>query len=76
MAISLLHWQTIKVMNGITINNKQYIFLETSEEFDCDKCDLNKDGYYLSCNVLCENFHELTRGRGGYGVFKELKEEK
>lgn len=30
-------------MNGITINNKQYIFLETSEEFDCDKCDLDKD---------------------------------
>lgn len=62
-------------MNGITINNKQYIFLETSEEddcIDCDKCDLNKDGYSLSCNALCATFHELTCGRGGYGVFKEL----
>ena len=78
-------------MNGITINNKQYIFLETSKDVDCDKCDLDedevcnnsmvcesfhKDGYSLSCDVLCENFHRLTRGRGGYGVFKELKIEK
>lgn len=63
-------------MNGITIKDKQYIFLETSEEFDCDKCDLTKDGYSLSCNALCATFHELTRGHGGYGVFKELKEEK
>jgi len=38
--------------------------------------DLNKDGYYLSCNALCKTFYELTHGRGGYGVFKELKEEK
>lgn len=61
-------------MNGITINDKQYIFIATIEDYviHCDKCDLNS----LSCNVLCENFHELTRGRGGYGVFKELKEEK
>ena len=66
-------------MNGITINDKQYIFLETSEEddcIDCDKCDLNKDGYFLSCNALCVDFNELIHGRGGYGVFKELKEEK
>jgi hypothetical protein len=45
MEISLLHWQTIKVMNGIMINNKQYIFIETSEDFDCDKCDLNDKAY-------------------------------
>ena len=63
-------------MNGITINNKQYIFLETSKDVDCDKCDLTKDGHSLSCNALCATFHELTCGRGGYGVFKELKEEK
>lgn len=65
-------------MNGITINDKQYIFLETSEAFviHCDKCDLNKDGYSLSCNVLCEYFHELIHGRAGYGVFKGLKIEK
>jgi hypothetical protein len=65
-------------MNGITINDKQYIFIATSDDFiiHCDKCDLTKDGYSLSCNALCATFHELTRGHGGYGVFKELKEEK
>lgn len=65
-------------MNGITINDKQYIFIATIEDYGihCDKCDLNKDGYYLSCNALCKNFHELTHGYDGYGVFKELKEEK
>ena len=65
-------------MNGITINNKQYIFIATSEDYTihCDKCDLTKDGYSLSCNVICSIFHELTRGHGGYGVFKELKDEK
>ena len=65
-------------MNGITINNKQYIFLETSEEddcIDCTECDLNKDGYSLSCNALCVD-NELIHGREGCGVFKELKEEK
>ena len=34
-------------MNGITINDKQYIFIATREEddcIDCDKCNLNKDG--------------------------------
>ena len=66
-------------MNGITINDKQYIFIATREEddcIDCDKCNLNKDGYSLSCYVLCENFHDLAHGHGGFGVFKELKEEK
>ena len=65
-------------MNRITINDKQYIFIATSDDFiiHCDKCDLTKDGYSLSCNALCATFHELTRGHGGYGVFKELKEEK
>lgn len=65
-------------MNGITINGKQYIFTATVEDYaiHCDECDLNKDGYSLTCDVLCENFHRLTRGRGGYGVFKELKVEK
>ena len=60
-------------MNGITINDKQYIFIATREEddcIDCDKCNLNKDGYSLSCNVLCENFHDLAHGHGGFGVIK------
>ena len=66
-------------MNGITINDKQYIFITPSKEddcIDCTECDLNKDGCSLTCTVLCENFHELTHERGGYGVFKELKTEK
>lgn len=65
-------------MNGITINDKQYIFIIPSEEddcIDCTECDLNKDGCSLSCNALCVD-NELIHGRGGYGVFKELKVEK
>lgn len=62
-------------MNGITINNKQYIFLETSREVDCDKCDLHEQD---SCkdSVICESFHLLLNGSKGCGVFKELKIEK
>lgn len=63
-------------MNGITINNKQYIFLETSEEVDCDKCDLDEDEV---CNnsMICKSFHCLLHGyEDEVGVFKELKEEK
>ena len=62
-------------MNGIIINDKQYIFLDTSEEVDCDKCDLNEQGGCKN-SVICESFHYLLHGRGGYGVFKELKTEK
>ena len=62
-------------MNGITINNKQYIFLETSREVDCDKCDLNEDEVCRN-SVICESFHYLTHGSEEVGVFKELKEEK
>lgn len=66
-------------MNGIVINDKQYIFIATSEDeycVDCDKCDLKKDGYSSSCDALCINFRYLVHGTNGYGVFKELKEEK
>lgn len=61
-------------MNGITINDKQYIFLETSRDVDCDKCDLDEDDV---CNnsMVCESFHYLLHGIKGCGVFKELKEE-
>ncbi len=60
-------------MNGITINNKQYIFIETSEDVDCNKCDLNDK---IMCSVICSHFHNLIYESAGCGVFKELKEEK
>lgn len=61
-------------MNGITINDKQYIFLKTDKSVDCDKCDLHKqDGCKNS--VICESFHYLLHGSEGCGVFRELKEE-
>lgn len=66
-------------MNGITINNKQYIFIKLDEDVkrvDCDSCDLKKDGYYDPCDAICTYFHTLIHGYSGYGVFKELKTEK
>ena len=62
-------------MNGITINDKQYIFLETSREVDCDKCDLNESDICKD-SVICTDFHFLLHGRIGCRVFKELKIEK
>nr|DAN74380.1 MAG TPA: hypothetical protein [Caudoviricetes sp.] len=62
-------------MNGIIINDKQYIFLKTDKSVDCDKCDLNEDGVCRN-SVICESFHYLLHGSEGCGVFKELKEEK
>jgi hypothetical protein len=61
-------------MNGITINNKQYIFLETSEEVDCDKCDLDSK-FRNGCSFICLHFSEVINGDTSNGVFKELKEE-
>ena len=62
-------------MNGITINDKQYIFLETSREVDCDKCDLDEDNV-CNNNMVCESSPYLLHGIKECGVFKELKEEK
>ena len=62
-------------MNGITINNKQYIFLETSADMGCDQCDLNDEDVCQS-SVICKHFNHLLHGSEGCGVFKELKEEK
>lgn len=62
-------------MNGIIINNKQYIFLETDKSVDCRKCDLDEDDVCKN-SVICESFHHLLHGSEGCGVFKELKEEK
>ena len=62
-------------MNGITINDKQYIFLKTDKSVDCDKCDLDEN-YVCKSSVICKFFHYLLHGSEGCGVFKELKEEK
>lgn len=62
-------------MNGITINNKQYIFLETDDGVDCGNCDLNVDDI-CKCSVICDSFHLLLNGSKGCGIFKELKIEK
>lgn len=62
-------------MNGITINDKQYIFFETSADMGCDQCDLNVDDI-CKCSVICDSFHLLLNGSKGCGVFKELKIEK
>lgn len=62
-------------MNGIIINDKQYIFLKTDKSVDCDKCDLDEDDVCKS-SVICKFFHYLLNGSDGCGVFKELKEEK
>lgn len=60
-------------MNGITIKDKQYVFIATGKDTDCDCCDL-KD--VCSTSVICESFHSLLYGKSGVGIFKELKVEK
>ena len=62
-------------MDGLTINDKQYIFLKTDKSVDRDKCDLN-EGEVCNNSMICESFHYLLHGSEGCGVFKELKEEK
>ena len=43
-------------MNGIIINDKQYIFLKTDKSVDCDKCDLNEDGVCRN-SVIIQTIH-------------------
>ena len=63
-------------MNGITINDKQYIFLETDKSVDCDKCDFHKEEI-CKASIICTHFYYVIHGgEYGCGVFKELKEEK
>ena len=62
-------------MNGITINDKQYIFIATSRDVDCDQCDLD-EGDICKSSVICKFLHYLLNGSEGCGVFKELKIEK
>ena len=62
-------------MNGITINDKQYIFIETSKDVDCDNCDLDDEDVCQFC-AICRHFNYMLHGSDGCGVFKELKEEK
>ena len=50
-------------MNGITINDKQYVFIATREEddcIDCDKCNLNKDGYNIVKLKFAMDFLGIT----------------
>lgn len=62
-------------MSSITIKDKQYEFIATSEDIGCDQCDLNV-GDICKCGALCDPFHLLLKGRDGRGIFKELKIEK
>lgn len=57
-------------MNGITIKDKQYIFIATSEDIDYD---LNEFGDICKCSVICRSFYELLNGRRGCGIFKEIE---
>lgn len=60
-------------MNGITINDKQYIF--TTESDDCKDCAFYEKDY---CGIVCHAMKELSFSYNGGkdGVFKELKIEK
>lgn len=59
-------------MNGITINNKQYIFVISDEH--CDGCVLDRRSCEIICNAVCS----VAFGPDNIymGLFKELKEEK
>jgi hypothetical protein len=60
-------------MNGIIINDKQYIFL-IKEGLDCDECDLKN---ICSTSCICESMEELTLGiNSKNGIFRELKMDK
>ena len=60
-------------MNGIIINDKQYIFVTESSR--CEDCAFNDTDF---CGVVCHGLQELAYGHnnGISGVFKELKIEK
>ena len=61
-------------MNGITINDKQYIFVNSDKiTTRCDDCDLRNH----LCNGLCCTMVTLCGLRRSINyVFKELKVEK
>lgn len=60
-------------MNGIVINDKQYIY--TVESTDCNKCAFHECEF---CGNPCEFFRFLTLKSEDdvTGIFKELKIEK
>lgn len=60
-------------MDGITINDKQYIF--TIESGDCKDCVFYEKDY---CGIVCHGMKELSFGHNSdkSGIFKELKLEK
>lgn len=55
-------------MNSITINDKQYIY--TNESEDCSDCDLRN--HSDKCKNICVVFGMLL-GDKKAGIFKELK---
>lgn len=55
-------------MNSITINDKQYIY--TNESEDCSDCDLRN--LFNKCQFICNGFGSLLDDKIA-GVFKELK---
>lgn len=62
-------------MNGITINDKQYIYVPVPNTWgNCCKCCFYPKEQNTRCKHVgfCVNFSRLV----GMGVFKELKEEK
>ena len=63
-----------RIMNGITINDKQYILVNSNKKSTrCEDCDLHN---YL-CNGLCYTMTTLCGlNRGTDYVFKKLKVEK
>lgn len=69
-------------MNGIIINDKQYIFLEDLNKDlceACEECDLKAiaSSPFSSCSSFCQEFCNLTNTKHpNYCYFKELKIEK
>lgn len=62
-------------INGITINDKQYIYVLAKEAGNsCFECCFNSEKENARCPYagICVNFDKLI----GFGVFKELKIEK
>lgn len=55
-------------MNSITINDKQYIYTNESEDCsDCDLCNL-----FNQCKFICNGFGSMLDDKKA-GIFKELK---
>lgn len=61
--------------NGITINNKQYLYVSVEDAWNtCSGCCFKPEEKNATCKYagFCVNFSRLI----GIGIFKELKVEK